>query len=383
MRALAIALAVLVLLRAVAAAAQPEPPPAPVPTAASDTDACRPAPTTSAATRAGATVTLNPATAWQPRHGEVILKVEDRPESLAGLRISACWSWAGQQDAQSEQRIRGVVHFRPSDVQGVVNVGMPVPDLDNSGDSLFKRVSGRSAHRFESFGTVPVAALRVIVAGNAGILADTEIDVGITSVWNALAVAILLTAAGLFVLFRFARARATAGTGPIRLITTEDGKASLSALQILVWSATIAFAAMYVMALSGNLINVPDGILVLLGLSGATSLATVLQPAPTPVVPPGSDARRPRWSDLVAPIDNSIGIDMTRAQMLFFTLVTAGFVMLVVLNNYLIPDIPPNYLALIGISNGVYVGARVASRADRTGKAVSPGTQRNGEDAGH
>jgi hypothetical protein len=53
--------------------------------------------------------------------------------------------------------------------------------------------------------------------------------------------------------------------------------------------------------------------------------------------------------------------------MLLFTVISAAFVVVQVLNYYVIPDIPVGYQILIGISNGLYVGRRVAP-----GKAAPP-----------
>jgi hypothetical protein len=294
-----------------------------------------------------------------------------------------------------------------------------VPTLTPAPEGFLKRLSAAGTLRFSGLGLVPVADLRVIVTSNAGILEDTVLPVGITDPWFALAVAGLLTFGGLLVLYRFAAMRGTPGLGVIRMVATKDRMASLSGFQILVWSTTIAFSAMYVMSLSGNLINITPGTLVLLGVSGATSLATALQPS-SPVaaaeqraigaqqevmklqqavaaaaeqlataaepnllaaareeVAKGKAAlqrvaeqaktsqamiaRDPKWADLVAPADGSSGIDITRAQLLFFTLVTAAFVLLKVLNTYVVPDIPEYYQALIGISNGVFVAARAGT----------------------
>lgn len=51
---------------------------------------------------------------------------------------------------------------------------------------------------------------------------------------------------------------------------------------------------------------------------------------------------------------------MTRFQMLLFTLITAVFVLMNVLTTYVIPEIPNGFLAVMGISNGVYLGSKVA-----------------------
>ncbi len=53
-------------------------------------------------------------------------------------------------------------------------------------------------------------------------------------------------------------------------------------------------------------------------------------------------------------------IDVTRVQMLFFTLITAAFVVLTVGSTYEIPPIPDGFMTLMGISNGVYLGSKFA-----------------------
>jgi len=55
-------------------------------------------------------------------------------------------------------------------------------------------------------------------------------------------------------------------------------------------------------------------------------------------------------------------VDVTRVQMLLFTLVTAGFATMKVLTSYEIPEIPEGYLILMGISNGVYLGSKFAAK---------------------
>ena len=51
-------------------------------------------------------------------------------------------------------------------------------------------------------------------------------------------------------------------------------------------------------------------------------------------------------------------IDVTRVQMLLFTLVAAGFVAIKLFTSYVIPDIPQGILILMGISNGTYLSAK-------------------------
>jgi hypothetical protein len=65
--------------------------------------------------------------------------------------------------------------------------------------------------------------------------------------------------------------------------------------------------------------------------------------------------RIPKWSDLVTDTDRPAEIDVTRVQMLFFTVISAAFVALNILETGAIPGIDSTYITLMGISNGVYV----------------------------
>jgi hypothetical protein len=68
--------------------------------------------------------------------------------------------------------------------------------------------------------------------------------------------------------------------------------------------------------------------------------------------------RIPQWSDLVIASDSRSEIDVTRVQMLFFTVIVALFVALRIVSGGEIPAIPEGYLLLMGISNGVYLTAK-------------------------
>ena len=55
-------------------------------------------------------------------------------------------------------------------------------------------------------------------------------------------------------------------------------------------------------------------------------------------------------------------IDVTRFQMLLFTLIAAVFVLLNVLTTYVIPEISVGFQTLLGISNGVYMGSKMSAQ---------------------
>ena len=77
----------------------------------------------------------------------------------------------------------------------------------------------------------------------------------------------------------------------------------------------------------------------------------------------------PRWSDLI--VNESVKddgtrtreIDVARFQMLLFTLIAAGFVLMSVITTYVIPEISAGFQTLLGISNGVYMGSKIVQRS--------------------
>jgi hypothetical protein len=128
---------------------------------------------------------------------------------------------------------------------------------------------------------VPLADVRILILGKNSdgsplVAADVSHEVGISSpLWAVLVTgASVLIAFALLTIICYRRLRPL-GLGDldpfIRIITTPNGYASLSRLQMVVWTFVVAASAVYVMALSGDLIEVTTGTLVLLGISGAVT----------------------------------------------------------------------------------------------------------------
>ena len=59
--------------------------------------------------------------------------------------------------------------------------------------------------------------------------------------------------------------------------------------------------------------------------------------------------------------DGTHEVDVTRLQMLFFTLVAAIFVVVKVVAQNEVPEIPQGLLLLMGLSNGVYLSSKFVS----------------------
>ena len=94
----------------------------------------------------------------------------------------------------------------------------------------------------------------------------------------------------------------------------------------------------------------------------------VIGAPPVPAAP--GPQRKPMWSDLIVnEVNGRREIDVTRVQMLYFTVIAALFVLMRVLTTYVIPEIPQGFQILMGISNAVYFGSKVAQPDANTATA--------------
>jgi hypothetical protein len=245
------------------------------------------------------------------------------------------------------------------------------------------RVISSLPYVFTGAFSVPVSDMVVEVTPVSGAPFITSIQVGVTSAIVAVIVVVCVAILVWQILYWIAHEYRIRGRNLLlRIISTSDGYASLSQLQIVLWTFVVGMSAIYVMTLSGNLISISAGTLTLLGIASGAGLLARIQGAPgkEPAFPPkpaadastpaaGASSKpaagasteaaiEPEWADLVIPNRGNGEIDVTRLQMLAFTLIVAAFVVVKVVADYEIPTIPESFLVLLGISNGVYVGGR-------------------------
>jgi len=419
-------------------------------------------------------VKLDSSTAWQPRGGQVRIVIKSNTASVKDIIVEACFRWSGAGVAAFEPAMPVQLVDLVGDKQAVYSISVPDGALPLVPSSWIGRLwNGVAANTypnsFDAGRIVPLADLRIMVnrpGGAAGVaLAVDDLSVGITSVAATVVITVGLMLVIVGCLVWWARSRKVAGSDPLmRLITTRDGFVSLSQFQIVMWSLLFGAGAIYVMGLSGSLIDIPTGALVLLGISGVTIVgakineanpkaatagapsapAATVRPGPVtdlapshendvgvtltwkaPAAAAGADVayyivryaradmvdwrvasgpiqetgfrvtrllpqtqylfdvrpgnamgegpavqtsattaaaqvvtRIPAWSDLVVTPEHPGEIDVTRVQMLLFTLVAAGFVAIKLFSSYVIPEIPQGILVLMGISNGTYLSAK-------------------------
>lgn len=363
-------------------------------------------------------------TFWRPRGAEVRFTIKSAGSSpLAIDHVRVCFGWSSPDTTVSADRLHALVgsplvHAISNASLGVPTYGALVPGLPAVPQQWWSRLIGPNLTEYTGLYAVPVADMVVEVTPVNGKPVTVVLPVGVTNVPYAVVLSLACLALFCFAAATLARHRGIRGGDfVLRLISTRDGYASLSQFQIMLWTIVVGLAAVYVMTLSGNLIPITSGTLVLLGIASAAALlarvptdgnkpvipasaaaaapaqsaqpATTVGATPATAVPAATPAasvvtgadtgvyadgvapapREPRWSDLVVTDGTANEIDVTRVQMLVFTLVTAAFVGLKVIVSYEIPEIPENFQLLMGISNGVYVGGR---HLPTPGKAQAP-----------
>jgi len=306
---------------------------------------------------------------WQPRGGEISFTVRSFAQIPSDAFVDVCFRWKRRGEQQDSYIVVRPTHLDLTDSSRLLKVTVVVPPSLPKAPS---RLGGDG--EYAGLYLVPLADVRILVLGKSAdggllVAADVSHAIGVTNPFWALLLAVLTVVAAFAVLSFVGRRRLKrAGLDDvgliIRIITTPDGYASLSQLQMVLWTFVVAASAVYVMVLAGELIEVTTGTLVLLGISGAVTVGSKLhdsaQVAKT-VAAASAPLRRPRWSDLVVnDTDGHREIDITRVQMLYFTLIIAGFVVMRVLTTYVIPEIPQGFQILMGISNAVYLGSKVA-----------------------
>lgn len=414
---------------------------------------------------------------WQPFGGEFEFTVKSSKVIPTNALVKVCFRWKLTRGDPGPFYESGPTHMVDRQPQ-TLKVAAQVLGIPNQPSWLPSHARDGIAPRIGDFAIpvvklVPLADARILVIDTDGSpVADVLTTVGITSVFLAALIVVLAIGIAFLILWRTGKHRLTniQKCGPLlRIITTRDGYASLSQFQIILWTFVVIASAAYVMSLSGDLIEITTGTLVLLGISGTASIISKAKgeqeakAAPPPVDPMqaatdadtaeteaqqleaaaklttgdakqeadaaaaearadanaaaakaaavraiaaakqkraaiadapddqkqaataaaeqaendaqqsldiaakaaaiaerATRARHPRWSDLVMEEVQGRELDVTRVQMLYFTLVTAAFVLLKVITSYQIPVIPDGFLILMGISNSVYVGSKFA-----------------------
>jgi hypothetical protein len=226
-------------------------------------------------------VKVDPSSTWRAEGEDVKFTVAGPDFSLSTATVAACFRWANNASANNKwvqsPTVRLVDASKPSEPVFEATTPQLPPAPDNLWLKLLRKSQGGET---EALGLVPDADFQVVVSGAAGSTPVTVTQpIGVTNEPLAVAVAVIVVIVAWAALFAFGRWRGVpGGWDPVlQVISTKSGYASLSQLQILLWSFVIGASAVYVMVLSGNLIEISGGTLTLLGISGGAAVASKLQ----------------------------------------------------------------------------------------------------------
>jgi len=156
---------------------------------------------------------------------------------------------------------------------------------------------------------------------------------------------------------------------PLDFAVTPVGRYSVSLAQILFWTLIVLFAFVYVYMSRGEALTITTQMLILLGVSGTTSIAAKVNAmAKIPDIPDKylegiTRDRKPRIGDML-----SVGgvPNIFKFQIVGFTLVAGVYVVVELLETASFPELDQNLLVLIGISGGMYVANELATKGDWT-----------------
>ena len=201
---------------------------------------------------------------WQPPGGEISFTVRSFVQIPADAYVIVCFRWKHINERPGGYITARPVHLDLTDGGRRLTVTVVVPPNLRDPPSRF---SGEG--EYAGLYLVPLADVRILVVGkdkdgNVVIAADVSHTIGITRPFVALLLAALtvLAAFGVLSLISHRRLKRLGldGLDPIiRIIATSDGYASLSQLQMVLWTVVVAASAVYVMVLSGDLIEITVG----------------------------------------------------------------------------------------------------------------------------
>ena len=252
-----------------------------------------------------------PSTYWQPVGGDIKFELRGVRQPPATLDVYFVWkdipargeARPGESLTPDTDRLSRckpslrVIQIRSTDPAGndlkTYTYAARVPELDTPDEGVLG-VEGVWHRSWTSL--VPQADFYVsaTVADEAtpGKLVSIMLPttVGVTTPWVAFVIAGAAFLLGAGVLSAWSTSRRVRGGHALRIISTPTGVASLSQFQIILWTAVIGTGVLYVMLLSGNLIDVPAPTLELLGVTGFTLVTSKLvsdaaAPAPRASLP--------------------------------------------------------------------------------------------------
>jgi hypothetical protein len=164
----------------------------------------------------------------------------------------------------------------------------------------------------------------------------------------------------------------------IDFLVGDNGAYSISLAQVLFWTLIVFLSTGYVWLVTGQLMPMTDQILGLMGITAASHIASrSIGGGLTGLKPHLSDLFTTYCSDPSSPLYGQPMADLPKLQMFLWTILIGVRLCTAAIHDYCWTGLSDEYLLLIGISNGMYVGnkyvgTKTQSGTDSTGGATAP-----------
>ena len=147
------------------------------------------------------------------------------------------------------------------------------------------------------------------------------------------------------------------------LFMGSDGTPSLSLLQIFIWTTITVWGFCYVYVVAGRLLSMTPEMMELLGIAGAGTV--VARWVAVGNLAPGASADDADAQDEFWQMLSTNGtFDLLKLQLLLFTIVIGMYVVWRIADAGAFPNLDPNTLLLLGVSQGIYVTGKLTSTSD-------------------
>jgi hypothetical protein len=155
--------------------------------------------------------------------------------------------------------------------------------------------------------------------------------------------------------------RRKTGSSKSCLFCAPDGHLSLSHVQIGLWTVAVGGVLLFYGLTRINTPDVPVSVITLMGLSLVTGGLSYVAPTP-PKTGSSSNPRKPELQDLICDFtdDGTAVLSISRAQMLFWTVILIGVFITQSALNGTLWDVPWPLVGLMGVSQAGYVAPKFA-----------------------
>lgn len=196
--------------------------------------------------------------------------------------------------------------------------------------------------------------------GGSGVPTEAKVDIVIIQgTWYVVGIILIAALLGILVWLSLKSSLLRDGGS----LAPEQRPYSLARTQFAIWLLLISSAYIFLWISTGELPVLTNSSLILLGISGGTSVIAKLIDN-TQSLHVSSDRRSQHF--LIDILSDEKGISIHRLQMLVFTLVIGVIFCHDVLVIFEMPDFDTNLLMLMGISSGTYAGFKITENNPTT-----------------